>query len=301
MIVFLCVAIVFCTLYLVTHRVEKVNGWQIAWIAVCLGWAGAACGMNTGEWNYSETTQWMIRGPITRGPGFHLVAYFAAQAAILLVLSYLAGRILNAILRTFIARGRRTPLPNGEKRKPDLPFCPTCYCCNERKSFWHDYPSKICGERICFDCLKALNFDSLSTELHLAAFGGLPPFNTADDVIAMLKRRQGDGEFEERRRKVLAEKALAEKAAPPKPPRTGLHILQLIGSVYCLLAAAALLAGSLIGMKSKAQAQVLPGRVAIVIGLFAVLVILGILGIRGYAKWKREQAAQKAARDRQER
>ncbi len=188
----LAVATVFCTIYLVVRKDEKTNAWQIAWIAVCVVWGIVSSAMDPSQWNYSETTNWAIRGPITRGPGTQLFTYFLAQVLLLLALSYLAGRILNAVVRSILATGQRSDLPNGEKRRPSLPFRPTCYCCNQRKSFWTGYPSKICGQRICFDCLKALDWDSLSTQLHLAAFEGKPPFRTADDVIDYLKKRQAD-------------------------------------------------------------------------------------------------------------
>lgn len=190
MLIFFLIATALCTVYLVTRKDEKTNIWQIGWIAVCAIWGIVSCAVDPSQWNYSETTYWAIRGPITRGPGTQLFTYFLAQVAILLVLSYLAGRILNAVVRSIIASRQRSALPNGEKRLPSLPFRPTCYCCNQRKSFWTAYPSKICGQRICFDCLKELNWDGMDTKFHLDAREGRPPFYTADDVIAELRRRQ---------------------------------------------------------------------------------------------------------------
>ena len=186
----LAIATALCTVYLVTRKNEKSNPWQIGWIAVCVIWGIISCAMDPSQWNYSETTNWAIRGPITRGPATQLFTYFLAEVAILLVLSYLIGRILNAVVRNIIAKGQRSALPNGEKRLPDLPFRPTCYCCNQRKSFWTGYPSRICGQRICFDCLKELNWDGMSIDFRTAAREGKPPFKTADDVIAELRRRK---------------------------------------------------------------------------------------------------------------
>ena len=83
------------------------------------------------------------------------------------------------------------PLESGEKRKTGSPMHPVCYCCNQPKSLTKDYPSKICGQRICFDCLKELGFNELfSSDERLAAFEGKEPFHTADDVIAELRRRK---------------------------------------------------------------------------------------------------------------
>ena len=290
MIIFYIAATILCTLFLVSRRGKSTNGWQIAWLVVCALGGAVASSMNSSEWNYTKTTQWMIRGPITTGPGEHLFTYFLAQVMLLLIVSYLLGRILNSIVRSIIARGQRSPLPNGEKRKTSLPFKPVCYCCNERKSFWSDYPSKICGQRICFDCLKALNFDSLGSELKSAAFEGLPPFNTADDVINECKKRLGTDSFSERLQTVLDEKGPA-----PKPPRTALHVLQIIGSVYCLVAAVGLVIGSAIAAGRSGMAEIPAGRVALIIGLTVLLLILGILGIRGFSKWRKERAAARQA------
>ena len=289
MIIVLIVATLLCTVYLVTRKNGKTNGWQIAWLIVCAVWGIVSGATDTEKWNYTEVTHWVVQGEVTSGPTKNLIFYVIAQAAVVLILSYLAGRILNAIVRSIIARGQRTPLPNGEVRRTGGLFTPVCYYCNRPKSFWNDYPSKICGQRICRDCLKALNFDSLDTETALAAFQGDPPFETADDVIALLESRLGKDKVAERRLAVEE-----ERAATPKPPRTGLHVLQIIGSVYCLFCAAVWLTLLALAMLDKgpiARSEVKPGRLAIFVGLLVVLLVLGILGVRGFVRWKREQAA----------
>ena len=185
------IATALCTLYLVTKKDEKDNVWQILWIVVCAAGAVFSATVNESEWNKTTVTHWVIQGRVESGPIRNLVFFIVAQALLFMVVSYFLSRLLNAIIRSFRARSERQPLESGEKRKTGSPMHPVCYCCNQPKSLTKDYPSKICGQRICFDCLKELGFNELfSSDERLAAFEGKEPFYTADDVIAELRRRK---------------------------------------------------------------------------------------------------------------
>jgi len=66
---------------------------------------------------------------------------------------------------------------------------PKCYYCKENKSFYTRFPSKICKERICVDCLKELGFKKFfSFEERMDAFKG--NFSNVDEVINLLKERK---------------------------------------------------------------------------------------------------------------
>ena len=191
MIIYL-IATILCTLYLVTKQDEKYNIWQILWIVVCGVGAVFSANANKSEWNKTTVTHWVIQGPIESGPFRNMVFYIIASMLLFMIVSYLLSRILNSIIRSIRASSERQPLESGEERKKGTPLHPVCYCCNQPKSIMHDYPSKICGQRICFDCLKELGFKELfNTEEALAAYEGKAPFHTADDVINELRRRKG--------------------------------------------------------------------------------------------------------------
>lgn len=190
--IFIAIATAFCTVWLVTRKDEK--GFiplQVAWILTAVIHGIIDCTVNPENWDKTTVTHWAVQGKVVSNPERNLIFYAIASVAVILIISYIAARILNAMIRSVLAPFFRSSLPGGEKRKVGLPFRPVCYCCNERKSFFNDFPSRICGQRICFDCLKALDFDSLPTSKKLAAYGHKAPYTSADDVIAELKQRKG--------------------------------------------------------------------------------------------------------------
>ena len=191
--IIIAIATVFCTLFLVTRRGEKANAWTIPWVAVCVIGGIIATGGSRSEWDKTTVEHWAVQGIVISGPEKNMVFYLIAQIALYLIASYLLSRILNAVIRVIRAKTDRTPREDGQKRRVGTPLHPVCYCCNQPKSAMKDYPSRICGERICFDCLKKLRFKELfDTQLQLAAYGGKDPFRTADDVLNELRRRGGE-------------------------------------------------------------------------------------------------------------
>ena len=183
---------VLCTLFLVTRKEkQKYNVWQILWLAACGIGAVIATTRNEGEWNRTIVTYWAVGGRKESGPFENVIVYGLAQMLVFTIFSYLFSRILNAIIRRIRARFSRNPLPNGEKRRTGTPLRPVCYCCNQPKSRMNGYPSRICGQKICFDCLKRLGFNELfDTDTRLAAYEGREPFHSADDVLEELRRRR---------------------------------------------------------------------------------------------------------------
>lgn len=191
--IFYIIAVILCTLYLATRKEEKYNIWQILWVIVSFFGGIVSAVANKNDWNKTTVTHWVVQGPVVSSPERNLVFYILAWAMLCMVITYVLSRGLNAVIGSVQAKSERDskPLVHGEKRRKGTLLNPVCYCCNKPKSIWNGYPSKICGQRICFDCLKELEFDSLfNTDEHLAAYAGKAPFLTADDVIAELRRRK---------------------------------------------------------------------------------------------------------------
>ena len=185
-----------CVFYLLSKngsRRQKVL--EFVWWLPALECAILSCIFNTSEWQYSETTNWAVRGPITRGPGFNLVAYFFAQLILTAAAAYLIARIIKVIYINISGKVHEQPLPSGEKRAKGSIMYPVCYVCNKPKSLMHDYPSKIYGKRICFDCKKELKYDVFfSTQEQVEIWEGKSRFRSADEVIAYLRKKNAEEE-----------------------------------------------------------------------------------------------------------
>lgn len=72
--------------------------WEFIWMSPGLIYAVLFCILNPDKWNYHETTSWAIRGDITRGPLFQLLAVIFGNLILISTTSYLLGRIFKFFL-----------------------------------------------------------------------------------------------------------------------------------------------------------------------------------------------------------
>jgi len=155
-------------------------------LAICVPMGLIYTVANPDQWNYTDVTHWTVGGAFTAGPTTNFLTTLVVSVLLFAAASYVVANIV-----VHFAKNAKLRRANADTPKATLsPFTAVCYNCHQPKSTWSAYPSKICGVRICSDCLKQLGFDRLSTQDALDAFSGEGRFNSADEVIAELRRRQ---------------------------------------------------------------------------------------------------------------
>lgn len=138
---------------------------------------------NPDTWNFTRTTHWVMSGTQTDGPVFNFFIALIGSSLLFRAVSYSIALIIIKKVKNVTLRKRAQ-----HKRKISFsPFKSVCYYCDKYKS---NFPSRICGVKICCDCLKELGFDKLSTNDCLDAYSGEGRFNSVDEVITELKIRK---------------------------------------------------------------------------------------------------------------
>jgi hypothetical protein len=219
----------------IDSKIKKTNEREILWfvvIGVCSLTGGVFSAIqDPASWNFTKITHWAVRGAITNRPVYYFIIHVGAIALLDAVTSYVAGSIIVNILKSV----KYKKLRRHRLRRWHMPFMPECYCCRKNKSFWTAYPSKICSEKICSQCLAELEFDRLfSIDERCEAYSGSGKFSCADDVIDELRKRKSYNQISNKERQFIEGTGQATEMPDANPlypnKRKGLAIvLWLLG------------------------------------------------------------------------